>query len=53
VHFPNSPSYADPGFRRSWIEEVLLRKDLYPSKREAFLKKLPIFREKYHVKDFL
>ena len=33
----------------SIIEDVLRRKDLYPSKREAFLKNLPVFREKYNV----
>jgi len=31
------------------IEEVLLREDLYPSKKQAFLKNLPVFREMYHV----
>lgn len=33
----------------SIIEEVLQRNDLYPSKREAFKKNLPVFREEYHV----
>jgi hypothetical protein len=40
---------SDKALILSIIDEVLLRKDLYPSKREAFLNKLPIFREKYHV----
>ena len=31
------------------IQEVLQRDDLYQSKREAFLDKLPIFKERYHV----
>lgn len=31
------------------IEEVLIRKDLYTSKRDAFIKNLSTFREKYNV----
>ncbi len=31
------------------IEEVLKREDLFDSKKEAFLKNLPAFKEKYHV----
>lgn len=31
------------------IEEVLNRKDLFESKKEEFIKKLEIFREKYNV----
>ena len=31
------------------IQEVLNRKDLYESKRRAFLDKLPVFRERYNV----
>jgi hypothetical protein len=35
------------------IDEVLARNDLYDSKREAFKRNLPIFREKYNVQGFL
>lgn len=31
------------------IDEVLARQDLYPSKKDAFLQKLPDFRRRYHV----
>ncbi|AOT72534.1 DUF6036 family nucleotidyltransferase [Geosporobacter ferrireducens] len=31
------------------IEEVLQREDIYPSKREAFIEKLPYFKERYNV----
>ncbi|NMA67720.1 MAG: hypothetical protein GX957_16065, partial [Clostridiaceae bacterium] len=31
------------------INEVLERKDLFSSKREEFLRKLPEFRERYNV----
>jgi hypothetical protein len=31
------------------IDEVLARQDLYPSKRDAFLQKLPEFRRKFNV----
>ncbi len=31
------------------IDEVLERNDLYQSKKDAFLEKLPIFKEKYNV----
>lgn len=40
---------SDKGLILRIIEEVLQRKDLFPSKREAFIKNLPIFREKYRV----
>lgn len=31
------------------IDEVLSREDLYPSKKDAFLQKLPEFRRRYNV----
>lgn len=31
------------------IDEVLQRKDLFDSKRKAFMSKLPHFKERYHV----
>lgn len=31
------------------IKEILNREDLFDSKKEEFIKKLDIFREKYHV----
>ena len=31
------------------IDEVLLRDDLYESKKESFIKRLPQFRERYYV----
>ena len=31
------------------IEEVLQREDLFESKREAFIKQLPLFKERYNV----
>ena len=34
---------------RNIIDEVLERKDLFEAKKQAFLKKLPAFRERYHV----
>ena len=40
---------ADKELIHQIIEEVLLREDLYESKREQFIKKLPEFRERYDV----
>lgn len=34
---------------RKIIQEVIDRTDLFSSKKEAFIKKLPLFRERYHV----
>ncbi|MCR4435928.1 MAG: DUF6036 family nucleotidyltransferase [Clostridiales bacterium] len=40
---------SDKTLIRKIIEEVLQRKDLYPSKMEGFKKNLSVFREKYNV----
>ena len=40
---------ADKELINQIIDEVLLRHDLYESKREQFIKKLPQFRERYYV----
>lgn len=40
---------ADKELINQIIDEVLLRDDLYESKKEQFIKKLPEFRERFHV----
>ncbi len=41
--------FCDKELLRRIIEEILLRTDLYESKRERFLQNLPSFRERYDV----
>lgn len=40
---------ADKELINQIIDEVLSRSDLYKSKKEQFIKKLPRFRERFHV----
>lgn len=40
---------ADKELVNQIIDEVLSRSDLYKSKKEQFIKKLPRFRERFHV----
>lgn len=40
---------CDKALLRQIVDEVLARKDLYATKRKAFLVNLPLFRERYDV----